>query len=69
MEGLVVLRMARKRWKRKSGYVTPNLTISKKELIKKVHGGMASVYNDSYEKKVRMNNKQKRLLRRRKARK
>ena len=26
--------MVQKRWKRKSGYVTPNLTIPKKELIK-----------------------------------
>lgn len=90
--------MARQRWKRKSGYVTPRLTIPKKELlkydlflnsyyddwedwrdgmrdwfgdhklIKRVHRGMKRVYDDNYEKRMRMNQKQKRLLHRRKAR-
>ncbi len=99
MECSEVLRMVRKRWKRKRGYVTPNLTISKKELIendlflnpfyddwndwrdgmrdcfgdnkliKKVNIGMKRVYDENYEKRIRMNQKQKRLLRLRKARK
>ena len=87
----------RKRWKRKSGYVTPNLTVSKKELIeedlfisphysdwddwrdgfrdwfddfkkiKKVNPRRKLFNEELYEKRVRMNKKQKKLLRRRKA--
>tara|TARA_Y100000310_G_C20242813_1_gene605420 strand:+ start:179 stop:466 length:288 start_codon:yes stop_codon:yes gene_type:complete len=90
--------MARKKWKRKSGYVTPNLTIPKKELIKndlflnpfydewndwrdgmrdwfsdyklikKIDCGFKKIYNSSYEKRIKMNHKQKKLLKRRKAR-
>jgi len=90
--------MARKRWKRKSGYVTPNLIIPKKslieenlflnkeynewedwrdgmrdwycdyKLIKRVNIGMKSAYHKDYEKRVKMNQKQKRLLKRRRAR-
>ena len=88
----------RKRWKRKSGYVTPNLTISKKELvreelfvspyyddwvdwrdgfrdwycdfktIKNLKGRLWGGNDETYEKRVKMNKKQKKLLRRRKAR-
>ncbi|HIG92882.1 TPA: hypothetical protein HA242_02460 [Candidatus Woesearchaeota archaeon] len=91
--------MAQKRWKGKSGYVTPSLTISKKELIlydlflnpiydnwedwrdgmrdwfgdnkliKKLNATMKQVYSENYEKRIRMNQKQKRLLLRRKVRK
>ena len=88
----------KKRWKRKSGYVTPNLTISKKDLvkynlfvnpfyddwidyrdglrdwysdfkkIKKVNLGVTWYREDLYKKRVKMNQKQKKLLKRRQAR-
>lgn len=90
----------RRRWKRKSGYVTPNLTISKKDLIKnnlfinpfyddwidwrdgfrdwykdfkkikKVENKKVSFYSDElYEKRIKMNNKQRKLVIRRKKQK
>ncbi|MBI2146592.1 hypothetical protein HYU22_04590 [Candidatus Woesearchaeota archaeon] len=91
--------MARRRWKRKSGYITPNLVISKKELLENdlflnpVYDDWADwrdgfrdwfrdfklikpipsrVYKymseDVRAKRIRMNQKQQRLLTRRKAR-
>ena len=87
----------RKRWKRKSGYVTPNLTVSKKALIendlfvnphysdwddwrdgmrdwykdfkkiKKINLGVTWFKEDLYEKRIKMNRKQKKLIKRRKA--
>ena len=99
MECSEVLRMAQKRWKRKSGYVTSDLTIPKKELIE---GLCVNLFYDDWNdwrdglrdwfrdfklikkinsqqhkyageelltKRVRMNKKQERLLKRRRARK
>ena len=90
----------RKRWKRKSGYLTPDLTISKKDLfkydlfvnpyyddwvdwrdgfrdyindykkIKRIHKTKGKYLSeDVIKKRILMNMKQKRLLKRRKARK
>ena len=91
--------MISKRVRRKSGYVTPNLTVSKKELIqydlfvtpiyddwcdwrdgtrdwfrdfkliKKIPWRTSGSYNkEIWEKRMKMNQKQKRLLKRRKNR-
>jgi len=90
----------RRRWKRKSGYVTPDLTISKQDLIKydlfinpfyddwvdfrdgfrdftsdfkkikKFHQSRGKhLCREIIQKRIRMNKKQKKLLKRRKARK
>ncbi len=90
--------MARKRWKRKSGYVTPGLVIPKKALqeydlflhpfyddwedwrdgfrdwfkdfktIKKIHPKRYKHLDEAIvEKRLRMNKKQERLCKRRKA--
>ena len=89
----------RKRWKRKSGYVTPDLTISKKDLIKydlfvnpfyddwsdyrdglrdwysdfkkikRINPGVTWYREDLYHKRLKMNLKQKKLLKRRIAKK
>ncbi len=89
----------RKRWKRKSGYITPCLTISKKDLIKydlfvnpfyddwidyrdglrdwytdfkkikRINLGVTWYREDLYNRRVKMNLKQKKLLKRRQARK
>ena len=90
----------RKRWKRKSGYVTPDLTISKKDLIKhdlfvypfyddwfdwrdgfrdfindykkikKIHKTKGKYLSkELIKKRILMNKKQKKLLKRRRARK
>lgn len=90
----------RRRWKRKSSYVTPQPTISKKELIendlfldtyyndwqdyrdgmrdwysdfkliKKIHPRRGFMFDyERVEKRIKMNQKQKKLLRRRKRRK
>ena len=83
----------RKRWKRKSGYVTPGLTISKKDLIrhnlfvnpfyddwndyrdglrdwysdfkkiKRVNLGVTWYQEELYQKRVKMNTKQKQIVR------
>jgi len=94
------IRMVTKKDRRKSGYVTPNLTISKKELekynlvvmpfwddwcdwrdgfrdwyndfklIKKLHWKTRGYYhNEMWEKRMQMNKKQKRLIKRRTRRK
>ncbi|MBW2975998.1 hypothetical protein KY347_00975 [Candidatus Woesearchaeota archaeon] len=87
----------RKRWKRKSGYFTPRLAISKKDLIKydlfinpyyddwndyrdglrdwygdfkkikRIDPGVACYREDLYKKRIKMNLKQKSLLKRRQA--
>ena len=88
----------RKRWKRKSGYVTPDLTVSKKDLIKfdlfvntfydewnnyrdgfrdfigdfkkikKIYRARGKyLCKEVLEKRIRMNLKQKKLLKRRQA--
>jgi len=90
----------RKRWKRKSGYTTPDLTISRKDLIKfdlfvnpfyddwwdyrdgfrdfisdfkkikKIHKARGKhISEEIINKRIRMNLKQKRLLKRRQAKK
>ena len=89
----------RRRWKRKSGYVTPDLAIPKKDLveynlcvnsfyddwadyrdglrdwysdfkkIKRINPGVTWFREELYEKRLKMNAKQKKLLRRRAARK
>ncbi|MBI4148953.1 hypothetical protein HY491_00755 [Candidatus Woesearchaeota archaeon] len=90
----------RKRWKRKSGYTTPDLTIPRKELIKfdlfvnpfydewnnyrdgfrdfigdfkkikNIHGNRGRyICKEVLEKRMRMNLKQKKLLKRRQAKK
>jgi len=89
----------RKKWKRKSSYVSPDLTISKKELIKehlfvnpyysdwddwrdgfrdwfgdfkkikKIHPRRKLFNEELYKKRICMNRKQKKLLKRRKSRK
>jgi len=91
--------MVRKRWKRKSGYVTPQPTISFKEiiqegfflnpfyddwsdwrdgarnwyqdfkLIKRIYHQKNIYHQELIDKRIRMNQKQKRLIQRRKARK
>ena len=90
--------MVNKKVRRKNGYVTPRLTISKKDLleedlflnphysdwddwrdgfrewfkdfkqIKKINPRRKLFLEELYEKRVRMNKKQKKLLKRRKAR-
>jgi len=90
----------RRRWKRKSGYITPDLTISKKDLIKydlfintfyddwfnyrdgfrdfisdfkkikKIHKSRGKyLCREVIQKRIRMNIKQKKLLKRRQAKK
>ena len=89
----------RKRWKRNSGYITPDLTISKKDLIKydlfvnpfyddwidyrdglrdwysdfkkikRINLGVTWYREDLYKKRIKMNLKQKKLLKRRQAKK
>ena len=91
--------MVRTKARRKSGYITPQLTISKKELviqnlflnefyddwedwrdgfrdwykdfktIKNITVEKKKVYGEKYDKRMRMNEKQKNLLCRRKLRK
>ncbi len=88
--------MARKRWKRKSGYVTPGLVVSKKDLIefdlfinqqyddwedwrdgvrdwfrdfkkiKKIHRGFKCFNKELFNKRIKMNKKQKKLIKRKK---
>jgi len=91
------IQMVTKKDRRHSGYINPDATISKKDLIKnnlfinpfydgwcnyrdsfrdwfndfkkikKINPKLKSFYKELYEKRIRMNKKQKRLLKRRKA--